>query len=212
MPIDLRHPNIVECYEALDDAGAIALVMEFLDGQSLARIRQRRHVVTAVPTSIHLRVLANVLDALHYLHEAKTDLVPDGIIHGDVRPDNVFVTFDGRTKLLHAGIENAEATTGIIREKLSYMSPERAKGAPIDRRSDLFSVGVMLWEAATGLRFWQDWPDVAIFRRLCAEGDSTPGRMGAHQRPRGVRRSHPSDLGESGRSVRVGGRDEGGPR
>jgi serine/threonine-protein kinase len=166
--VKLRHPHLVETV-ALDRLGdRDVMVMEYLDGQPLSRIRQRPNVVTAVPLSIHLRVLSNVLGALQYLHEVSEEEAPDGIVHGDVRPDNIFVTYDGSIKLLHAGIDVPDADTRFITERLSYTSPERARDEPIDRRCDVFAVGVMLWEAVTGLRFWQDWHQLAIFRRLCS--------------------------------------------
>jgi serine/threonine-protein kinase len=127
--------------------------------------------VTAVPLPIHLRVLTDVLNALHYLHETTESEAPDGIVHGDVRPEKIFVTYDGEVKLLHSGIAAAanDAGTGTMKERLAYVSPEFARGEAVDRRSDIFSVGVLLWEAITGLRFWQDWHELAIYRRLCSD-------------------------------------------
>jgi serine/threonine-protein kinase len=150
--------------------------MEFLDGQTLSRIRARARRVSNVPLSIHLRILAEVLAGLHYVHELTDERgAPLGIVHRDVTPSNVFVTYDGHVKVVDFGIAKAttriaETRMGVLKGKLAYMSPEAVRGEAVDRRSDIFSVGVMLWEAATGLRLWQDHDEVAVYRRL-ATGD-----------------------------------------
>jgi serine/threonine-protein kinase len=172
----LHHENVVETYDIYSDDDLCVLVMEFLDGQTLSRIRARARRVSSVPLSIHLRILAEVLAGLHYVHElADDDGRPLGIVHRDVTPSNVFVTYDGQVKVVDFGIAKAttriaETRMGVLKGKLAYMSPEAVRGEPVDRRSDIFSVGVMLWEAATGLRLWQDHDEVAVYRRL-ATGD-----------------------------------------
>jgi serine/threonine-protein kinase len=170
----LHHDNVVETYDIYSDGGLCVLVMEFLDGQTLSRVRQRAHRGNRISLSLHLRVLAEVLGGLHYVHElTDADGKPLGIVHRDVTPSNVFVTYDGRVKVVDFGIAKAtscvaETRIGVLKGKLAYMSPEAARGEPVDRRHDIFSMGVMLWEAATGLRLWQDHDDVAIYRRLAA--------------------------------------------
>jgi eukaryotic-like serine/threonine-protein kinase len=126
---------------------------------------------------------------LHYVHELTDGSgSPLGIVHRDVTPSNVFVTYDGRVKVVDFGI--AKATTcvaqtrmGVLKGKLAYMSPESVRGEAVDRRSDIFSVGVMLWEVATGRRLWRDHDEIGVFRRL-ATGDLP-------LQPRGVQIVHP---------------------
>ena len=179
----LHHHNVVETYDIYSDPDLCVLVMEFLEGQTLSRVRQRARKVGNVPLLIHLRVLAEVLAGLHYVHELSDQGgKPLGIVHRDVTPSNVFITYDGQVKVVDFGIAKAttciaETRIGVLKGKLAYMSPEAVQGEPVDRRSDIFSVGVMLWEAATGLRFWQDHDDVAVFRRL-ATGDLPLYRAG----------------------------------
>jgi eukaryotic-like serine/threonine-protein kinase len=184
----LHHPNVVETYDIYSDLELCVLVMEFLDGQTLSRIRQRARKVNNVPLSIHLRIIAEVLRGLHYVHElTDEDNRPLGIVHRDVTPSNVFVTYDGRVKMVDFGIAKApsriaETRMGVLKGKLAYMSPEAVRGESVDRRSDIFSVGVILWEAATGLRLWQDHDEVAVYRRL-AMGDlplEPPGAPAPH--------------------------------
>jgi serine/threonine protein kinase len=184
----LHHENVVETYDIYSDVDLCVLVMEFLDGQTLSRIRQRARRVSNVPLSIHLRILAEVLAGLDYVHELNDDDGrPLGIVHRDVTPSNIFVTYDGRVKVVDFGIAKAtaraaETRMGVLKGKLAYMSPEAVRGQPVDRRSDIFSVGVMLWEAATGLRMWSDHDEVAVYRRL-ATGDlplNPPAAAAAH--------------------------------
>ena len=169
-----HHKNVVETYDIYADRDLCVLVMEFLDGQTLSRVRQRTTRGGQVPFSIHLRVLAEALAGLHYVHElTDEDGGPLGIVHRDVTPSNIFVTYDGRVKVVDFGIAKAtirhpETTMGVVKGKLAYMSPEAVRSEPVDRRSDIFSVGVILWEAATGRRLWQDHDELAVFRRLAA--------------------------------------------
>src|SRR5882724_2000002 len=168
----LRHPNVLTTLGAGHDRDRPFMVLEFLGGQTLSRIRQRRDPINAVPLAIHLRVLVDARSGIHCFHELDVDDAPGGIVHGTVCPENLFVTCDGVTKVLHPAMDRADAETQVLKERLSYMSPEQARKDPVDRRSDLFSVGIVLWEAITGLRFWQDWHPTAIFNRLCS--DSLP--------------------------------------
>jgi serine/threonine protein kinase len=182
----LHHPNVVETSQIYADRDLCALVMEFLDGQTLARIRQRDGQGASVPFSIHLRVLAETLAGLHYVHEFTDERGnPLGIVHRDVSPSNIFVTYDGGVKVVDFGIAKAtmhhvETRIDVLKGKLAYMSPEAVRNERLDRRSDIFSVGVMLWEAATGRRFWYGHDEVSIFQHLLAGNLplKPPGELG----------------------------------
>jgi serine/threonine-protein kinase len=170
----LHHPNVVETSDIYADRDLCVIVMEFLDGQTLALIRQRGGQGATVPFAIHLRVLAGALAGLHYVHELTDEKgTPLGIVHRDISPSNVFVTYDGLTKVVDFGIakatlHHAETRVGVLKGKLAYMSPEAVRNERLDRRSDIFSVGVMLWEAATGSRFWRGHDEVSVFQHLLA--------------------------------------------
>jgi serine/threonine-protein kinase len=148
--------------------------MEFLDGQTLSSVRERARQESEAPPAIHMRVLADALAGLHYVHELKEAGKPLGIVHRNVAPSNVFVTYEGRVKLVDFAIARAtlrDAETrmsGVVKGNIGYMSPEAVRRENLDRRTDIFSVGVMLWEAATGRRLWQGHDEIAIFRRLSA--------------------------------------------
>ena len=172
-----RHANVVDTYDIYADRDLCVLMMEFLDGQTLASVRQRAIEKGGyVPFAVHLRVLADALAGLHYVHELKDEGAPLGIVHRNVTPSNIFVTYDGCVKVIDFAIANAmlrhveTPMSGIVKGSIGYMSPEAVRREGVDRRTDIFSVGVMLWEAATGRRLWQGHDEISVFRRL-TEGD-----------------------------------------
>jgi serine/threonine-protein kinase len=184
LAMKLNHPNVVTTFEVGNEEDTYFIVMEFLDGQPLSRIRRHaRKNGAPAPLGIYLRVFADVLSGLHYVHELKdAEGVPLGVVHRDVTPQNVFVTYDGCAKVVDFGIAKArarqvETRIGVVKGKLSYIAPENVRGEPIDRRSDIFSVGVMLWEAAAGKRFWQGLDELAIYQRL-VDGEIAPSPAG----------------------------------
>jgi serine/threonine protein kinase len=168
----LNHPNIVQTYEVEEQEGHFFIVMEYLEGQPLSQIRSRLARLGAQLRDNQARVLGEVLDALHYAHElADYDGRPLNVVHRDVSPHNIIVTYAGDAKLVDFGIAKAadsssHTRTGVIKGKLAYMSPEQAFGKPVDRRADIFSIGVILWEAMTGRRMWKGSAEGAIAHRL----------------------------------------------
>ncbi len=168
----LNHPNVIHTYEVGQDEALPYLAMEYLDGQPLHRVLQKLGRDKGMPLEAHLRILSDALVGLHYAHElCDYDGTPLNVVHRDVTPQNIFVTYEGAIKVVDFGIakamnQTAETRTGVIKGKIAYMSPEQARSEDIDRRSDLFAVGVMLWEAATGRRLWKGMSDVTVLQRL----------------------------------------------
>ncbi len=157
----LNHPNVVQTMEVGTEGNRPFIAMEYLDGQSLNRALSRtRKATQPFPFHYALYVLAHMLEGLHYAHSASDfDGSRMSLVHRDVSPHNVFVTYDGQVKILDFGIAKAldssnDTRTGMLKGKVSYMAPEQASGQSIDRRADVFSAGVMLFEVATGDRFW----------------------------------------------------------
>jgi hypothetical protein len=141
----LSHPNIVTIHEVGEEQGRHFIAMEYLEGQTLREVLQVQGVLP-IPEAV--RVASAVAEALDYAHQ-------HGVIHRDVKPDNVYLLSDGRIKLTDFGIARLmfEATLtadGQIFGTPSYMSPEQVAGRSIDPRSDLFSLGVMLYEMIAG--------------------------------------------------------------
>jgi serine/threonine protein kinase len=170
----LHHPNIVQTNEVGSEVGRHYMVMEFLDGRSLYRIGRRFAAQGGFSLGAHLRILVEALRGLEYAHALTGfDGEPLGIVHRDVSPLNVIVTFDGQTKVLDFGIakcgdSSLETKAGILKGRIAYMAPEQACGAPVDRRADIYSIGVMIWEAVAGRRLWSGLTDVEILGRLLA--------------------------------------------
>ncbi|WP_437994788.1 bifunctional serine/threonine-protein kinase/ABC transporter substrate-binding protein [Sorangium sp. So ce185] len=161
----LNHPNIVQTYEVGVDEAGYFTVMEYLEGQPLNAIM--RAVAQGEPGAdgfargVWVRIVADVLGGLHYAHElCDYDGTPLGIVHRDVSPHNIFVTYDGAVKLLDFGIAKASINTdltetGKLKGKTSYMAPEQAAdSAGIDRRADVFVAGIVLWELLTRERLF----------------------------------------------------------
>jgi eukaryotic-like serine/threonine-protein kinase len=176
----LNHPNIVQTNEVFDHGGLPVIVMEYLEGQSLSSVLARSRGVSRLPLEMHLRIISDVLSGLHYSHELRDfDGTPLNVVHRDMSPHNVFVTFDGHVKLLDFGIaklagSHVETATGVIKGKLRYMSPEQITGEVIDRRADVFAVGVMLWEAAADARMWAGMSEATIMNHLLNGEVPTP--------------------------------------
>ena len=158
----VRHPNVVATLDVVSDDGELFLVMEYVAGESLSRlVRKARERGEHVPTKYVIGIMSGALEGLHSAHEAKTEKgQPLGLVHRDVSPQNVHVGTDGVPRLLDFGIAKAtnrvqETRTDQIKGKVAYMSPEQlAKGA-IDRRADVYSASVCLWETLTGQRLFK---------------------------------------------------------
>ena len=175
----LNHPNVVQTNEVSEHENEYFIAMEFLEGQSLYAIAKRAISSSPkglppqrLPLAMHVHILAEACEGLHYAHElADYDGTPLSLVHRDCSPQNIFVTYDGEVKVLDFGIakaaDNATVTrTGVLKGKVPYMAPEQLDGRPIDRRTDLFAIGAMLWEAATGTRLWKGLNDIQIANRL----------------------------------------------
>jgi len=171
----LSHPNVVQVNEVGEDDGRYFLAMEYLDGQPLQRVLARAAKRgEPFPRAMWLRVLCDALNGLHYAHELKEfDGTPLNVVHRDVTPENLFITYDGVVKLVDFGIAKAvgrtvETKMGVVKGKIGYLSPEQARAghAVIDRRTDIFAAGIMIWEAAALRRFWTGSSDLEVLQRL----------------------------------------------
>ena len=167
----LNHANIVQTYEIGVEGGRHAIVMEYLEGRSLSAVEEATRD-EPLPLHLGLRVLSSTLAALHHAHELRdVNGQPLDLVHRDVSPQNVFLTYDGQVKLLDFGIAKAasdgsQTKTGFFKGKLRYTSPGRFVGEENDRRSDLFSVGVMLWQLLTRRRLWHGMNEGAVMQEL----------------------------------------------
>jgi len=152
----LNHPNVVHTYELVEAPEGMILAMEYLAGVSLRTlIDQARSAGTAFPWQVSARIVADAARGLHHAHHAVgPDGQPLGIVHRDVSPSNLLVTEEGITKVVDFGIARSSIRAftgpGSVKGTLPYMSPEQTVGGPLDWRSDVFSLGVILHELLAG--------------------------------------------------------------
>ena len=158
----VRHPNVVSVLDVGEDRSGPFLVMDFIEGVSAAKLLRRlREREVLVPVQIAVRVMREVASGLHAAHELEgTDGEPLGLVHRDVSPQNILLGYDGIARLTDFGIAKAlgrvtETTTGLLKGKVGYMAPEQLKFEEPDRRSDLFSFGVVLFEMLSGERLYE---------------------------------------------------------
>ncbi|MFO7180675.1 MAG: serine/threonine-protein kinase [Pseudomonadota bacterium] len=168
----MNHPNIVQTYEVYRDQGLPVIVMEYIEGQSMAKLNVRAFNDPAYTPNLLITILCRVLSGLHYAHSL-TDFRgnPLNIVHRDVTPHNIMLTYQGQVKLLDFGIaklnlSSDQTGTGIIKGKIGYMPPEQLEAGTLDARADVFAVGVILWEGLARRRFWGDIGEANIMRNL----------------------------------------------
>lgn len=172
----LNHPNIVHTYEVGEIDGQYFIVMEYLEGQPLNRIFKElvlgKAETSPFTTSCVLRVVIDVLMGLQSAHDLKDyDGTLLNVVHRDISPHNIFVTYEGAVKIVDFGIAKAavnstKTETGILKGKVAYMAPEQALcSKTLDHRADLYSVGVVLWELLAGKRIY-DGPVLEVLQRV----------------------------------------------
>jgi serine/threonine protein kinase len=179
----IRHPHVVPTLDVVATEGELFLVMEYVSGESLSRlVRAARTKGEAVPLDIVVAIMSGVLQGLHAAHEAKNERgEPLGIVHRDVSPQNVLVGSDGQARVLDFGVAKAVGRVQTTREgqlkgKISYMAPEQLGGETLDRRSDVYSASVVLWEALTGERLFSADNEGAVIARVLEGVIEPPSR------------------------------------
>jgi tRNA A-37 threonylcarbamoyl transferase component Bud32 len=169
----LHHPNVVQVFDIGEEAGAYFLAMEYLEGEdvrSLMHALRSQHRRLALDEALAIGI--GVCAGLHYAHDrVGGDGRPLEIVHRDVSPQNVVVTWDGGVKVVDFGIARAarratETRQGTLKGKVEYMSPEQCRGEAIDRRADVFAIGILLWELTTGRRLFAGASDYEVLKAI----------------------------------------------
>ncbi len=149
----IRHPNVVEVHDVGEEDGVMWMSMEWVEGESLHTVIAEAGKRRAIPAEMAVRIIADVASGLHAAHELRDEQGQSrGVVHRDISPHNILIGADGAIKLVDFGVAKAvgrasEATrVGQLKGKFGYMSPEQARGQPVDRRSDVFSLGIVLFE------------------------------------------------------------------
>jgi serine/threonine protein kinase len=166
----LNHPNVVQIYDVGEDNGVPYIAMEYLDGQPLSKLMR---AIGQFDPRIAARIASDVLAGLHYAHELRGfDGIPLNIVHRDLSPPNILITYDGVVKVVDFGIAKATLPSraltdvGILKGKVAYMAPEQTDHLEVDRRVDIFSMGVVLWEMLVGRRLNKDSSAAAALKYL----------------------------------------------
>ena len=167
----IHHPHVVEILDLGESDGVYFMVMEFIEGENLSALT-RALAGDRLPIAVSLQILADTLEGLNAAHElCDPDGEPYKLVHRDVSPHNILINLDGWAKVGDFGIMKAagkrsNTKTGELRGKLAYMSPEQARGAALDHRTDLFAVGVIAWELLTGKRLFASGTEAATLDKV----------------------------------------------
>ncbi|MCB9556557.1 MAG: protein kinase [Deltaproteobacteria bacterium] len=191
----LTHPKIGQTYDVDREGGQPYLAMEFIFGQDLRQIIKRCQTEnnSPLPLAIAIYIAAQICSALEYAHTAtNANGTPLRIVHRDVSPSNIMVGYDGQVKLLDFGIAKAAnrmayTIPGLVKGKMRYLSPEQLAGMSVDQRTDIFILGVTLWEATVGRHLFAGDNEAAIYRAI-AQGQIT--------KPSDIRGDYPPQLEE----------------
>ncbi|MDQ3341462.1 MAG: serine/threonine protein kinase [Myxococcota bacterium] len=172
----LRHPNIADVFDVGIEQGSHFFAMEYIHGQDLRAVRlevasmARR---SGMPLEIAIAIISGIASALAYAHVKSGPNGPLNLVHRDISPSNIIVSFDGAVKLVDFGIARAETNpratitrTGQLKGKIPYMSPEQCRARPMDGRADLFSLGIVLYELTTGVRPFDGKGDFDTLERI----------------------------------------------
>ena len=176
----IHHPNAVATLDVVAEGGVVLLVMEYVHGETLARLAVAGE---RMPVSIVSSVVSDALRGLHAAHEAKGDRgEPLQIVHRDVSPQNIMVGDDGVARVLDFGIARAtlrasSTQPGELRGKVPYMAPEQLRGDDLDRRVDIYAMGVVLWEALTGRRLYEGRDMAQLVSRVLEGGPQRPSAI-----------------------------------
>src|SRR4051812_31440780 len=172
----LDHPNIGSIFDLGEANGNYFIAMEFIDGPSLRAVAKRAHDRNEqLPIAEVVKIVSMTAGGLHYAPGlAAAQGGPLGLVHPDISPDNILVHRNGAAKVVDFGIAKAANSagmtrTGTLKGKVAYMPPEQLRGEPLDRRADVFALGVVLYELLAGKRPWEGDSEVALIGRIMTQ-------------------------------------------
>ncbi len=177
----LNHPNLVQIFDFDKHEDTYYLAMEHVRGHSLSEVRKRcKARMIAMRPVLIAHIGAEVARGLHHAHRLTENGAALGLVHRDVTPHNVLLSFDGAVKLTDFGIAKANdklTSPGRLKGKLAYMSPEQSRGEPVDARTDVFALGIVLWEMMTGGRLFEGDGDMAVLQSVQGSAIASVARV-----------------------------------
>ncbi len=181
----IHHPNVVEVLDLGEISGVLFIAMEWLDGVPLNQVMKAAKGASGIPLPVAAHILTHAAEGLHAAHELKDDHgAYIGLVHRDVSPQNILVGYDGLTKMVDFGLAKATALgdgatrAGQLKGKISYMAPEQIRGDPLDRRADVFALGVVLYAVTTGKHpFRRESEGATLFAISAPEPAPAPSRF-----------------------------------
>jgi eukaryotic-like serine/threonine-protein kinase len=180
----LSHQNIASIIDVGQVSSSHYIALEYIEGKPLRTLIDRSAAGRiTIPVELGVHIMAEVARGLAYAHDRKDELGrPLGIVHRDVSPQNVLISFSGEVKLIDFGIAKAAGKitrthAGVIKGKLGYMSPEQVTGAPIDRRADIFALGICLWETLTSERLFEAPNELLAMDKIRTANAAPPSRL-----------------------------------
>ncbi|HEY3448526.1 MAG TPA: serine/threonine-protein kinase [Myxococcales bacterium] len=168
----LNHPGIVQIFDLGEADGSYFIAMEYIDGPNLrALCRKAVEAGKVIPYEYAAKVISMACEGLHYAHDFADNGVPLNLIHRDISPDNILISRQGAVKVVDFGIAKAAnqghvTKTGTLKGKLAYMPPEQLRGKPMDRRADIFSLGVVLYELLGGMKPFDATSEIAAMQAI----------------------------------------------
>jgi serine/threonine-protein kinase len=182
----LIHPNVVYTLDFGSEGGRAFIALEYLEGMSAGRLAARMRVLDpagGLPLELAVAIVRDAARGLAAAHEARMpDGTPLNLVHRDVSPQNIVVTYGGEVKLVdfgiaHAAVRETRTRTGVVKGKYAYMAPEQVKGAAVDRRTDVFAAGIVLWELATGQRLFKRPSPVQTYKAVLRGVTRPPSQL-----------------------------------
>lgn len=180
----IRHPNVVDVYDVGEHDGMMWMAMEWVEGESLHTVIAEAGKRRAIPPELAVRIISDAAAGLHAAHELRdVDGSLRGVVHRDISPHNILIGTNGTVKLVDFGVAKAvgrisEATrAGQLKGKFGYMSPEQALGKGVDRRSDIFSLGIVLFELTTSRRLFRGEHDLETLRLVISGAIPKPSMI-----------------------------------
>lgn len=180
----IHHPNVVSTIDVSEDEEGVFLVMEFVEGPSFQGLmRALKKKKQDGPLDVMLRIFLDGLAGLHAAHELPDlDGTPLNLVHRDVSPANILIGIDGRARITDFGVARAETRLsatqgGQVKGKFAYMAPEQVRMLPVDRRADIYSAGVMLWEMLTGDKLLKSDNELGMLTQILAHKFASPHEL-----------------------------------